>query len=567
MVLFFWVGHVSAQVPAQLPHQGRIAVGETYFEGTGQFKFALLSGEDDAMAWMNAPDGDADGEPDASVAVPVIRGLYSVHLGDTSLPNMAAVPVSVFGGDEVRLRVWFDDGVSGFERLDPDQPLGAVGYALLAASVPDGAITAAKLAPDALTTLTGALTALTAELHALSNRHQALAASISTNTPGKVPLASSLASDPALLDQGYVAAWSVASPPWTDGTATGSPTERYGHVTVWTGQEVIVYGGNVAVGVPSATGARYRMSLNEWQALPTFAAPSPRMNAGGVWTGSALLVWGGFGTAGYLNDGARFTPSSAAWTALSTNGAPSVRDAHVAVWTGSRMVIWGGRNNSGFLGDGALYDPALDQWTALNLPGAPSARSGATAVWTGNSLLIWGGQGAGGALGTGGRLTFNDPGTPVAWQPLSTANAPGPRFAHTAVWTGDRMLVWGGQQGGVRQADGAAYHPVSDEWQALPTVGGPSARQRHMAVWTGSEMLIQGGDTVTGSVADGFGYHPGSGQWRALSGSGNPQPRSEATAVWADGELVVFGGRANGQLVASLQRLVPQPTWYFYLKP
>jgi hypothetical protein len=129
------------------------------------------------------------------------------------------------------------------------------------------------------------------------------------------------------------------------------------------------------------------------------------------------------------------------------------------------------------------------------------------------------------------------------------------------------MLIWGGQQGGVRKADGASYNPVSDEWQPLPTTGAPSARQRHVAVWTGSEMLIQGGDTVTGSVADGFAYHPGNGQWRALSGSGNPQPRSEATAVWAASELVVFGGRANGLLVASLQRLVPQPTWYFYLKP
>ena len=41
-------------------------------------------------------------------------GLYSVTLGDKSLKNMAAaIPASVFQNPDVRLRVWFDDGVNG----------------------------------------------------------------------------------------------------------------------------------------------------------------------------------------------------------------------------------------------------------------------------------------------------------------------------------------------------------------------------------------------------------------------------------------------------------------------
>ena len=42
---------------------------------------------------------------------------------------------------------------------------------------------------------------------------------------------------------------------------------------------------------------------------------------------------------------------------------------------------------------------------------------------------------------TGGRY---NPST-NSWQATSTANAPGPRQDHTAVWTGTEMIVWGGQ--------------------------------------------------------------------------------------------------------------------------
>ncbi len=36
---------VCAQVPGLLNYQGRIAVGTTAFEGTGQFKLALVNGD------------------------------------------------------------------------------------------------------------------------------------------------------------------------------------------------------------------------------------------------------------------------------------------------------------------------------------------------------------------------------------------------------------------------------------------------------------------------------------------------------------------------------------------
>jgi hypothetical protein len=76
-----------------------------------------------------------------------------VLLGDTTIANMTvAVPASVFANNNVSLRVWFNDGVHGFQQLLPDQRIGAAGYALVAGGVPAGAITSAQLSPNLFVT-------------------------------------------------------------------------------------------------------------------------------------------------------------------------------------------------------------------------------------------------------------------------------------------------------------------------------------------------------------------------------------------------------------------------------
>ena len=85
--------------------------------------------------WSN--DGtSADGsEPTASVSLQVKKGLYSVLLGDATLANMTTVPATIFSNPGVFLRVWFNDGVNGFQLMTPDQRIAAVGYAAMAGNV------------------------------------------------------------------------------------------------------------------------------------------------------------------------------------------------------------------------------------------------------------------------------------------------------------------------------------------------------------------------------------------------------------------------------------------------
>lgn len=122
-------------VPRLLNHQGRVAVNGVNFDGTGQFKFALTDAAAATTFWSNDGSSTAGGEPSSAVSLPVVRGLYGVLLGDPALAHMTPVPASVFENDAVLLRVWFNDGTHGFQRLAPDQRLAAVGYALVAEKV------------------------------------------------------------------------------------------------------------------------------------------------------------------------------------------------------------------------------------------------------------------------------------------------------------------------------------------------------------------------------------------------------------------------------------------------
>ena len=245
----FLTGTLRAQVPALFNYQGRIAVSGTNFEGTGEFKFALvgpdfnLSQQATATAFVgglsnnyaivfiqvNMPGNgytaapavtitDATGtgatavatvsfgnvtsiqvtnggsgysqnptvtiappppniftqrfwsndgvgpqplpgqsiEPATTVSLPVIKGLYSVLLGDSTIPNMADIPAQIGSfNPNLRLRVWFNDGTNGFHVLSPDQRLAPTAYladgSVTNPNIADGAIYGAKISPGSIT--------------------------------------------------------------------------------------------------------------------------------------------------------------------------------------------------------------------------------------------------------------------------------------------------------------------------------------------------------------------------------------------------------------------------------
>jgi hypothetical protein len=70
------------------------------------------------------------------------------------------------------------------------------------------------------------------------------------------------------------------------------------------------------------------------------------------------------------------------------------------------MIVWGGENGPSYLSTGGRYNPSADSWIATNSTSAPNARYDHSAVWTGNEMIVWGGAGGG---NTGGRYCAQPP--------------------------------------------------------------------------------------------------------------------------------------------------------------
>lgn len=218
-----------------------------------------------------------------------------------------------------------------------------------------------------------------------------------------------------------------------------------------------------------------------------------------VAAGGEAIVWGGATNAAPPLDGrgARYDPVSGRWRSTAT--APiGPRAVHSAVWTGERMIVWGGtsgsyrpRRTQNLLSDGAAYDPRHDRWQTI--PDGPlRPRSGHAAVWTGSRMIVWGGEVAGrprsaGLLARDG--ASYDPARRT-WKPIADAPLrwmPGSQ----AFWTGEQMVVWNGVRA-------AAYRPGDDRWEPNrwvrwrdPPLG--IRRPGAVAAWTGEELLVWGG--------------------------------------------------------------------------
>jgi len=327
---------------------------------------------------------------------------------------------------------------------------------------------------------------------------------------------------------------------WTATTTVNAPEARETSTRVWTGSEMIIWGGSTFNGSLN-TGGRYNPALDTWTATSTTNAPEGRGGQSTVWTGSEMIIWGGFDGINVLNTGGRYNPVADSWTATTTTNAPAARDQHTAVWTGSEMIIWGGHGINVNFNGGGRYNPGTDSWVATSTVNAPAARWEHRAVWTGSEMIIWGGSDDSNYLHTGGRY---DPSTD-SWTPTGLVNVAPGRVGNTAVWSGSEMIVWGGVDETFNECNtGGRYNPSTDSWLATNLSNAPSPRDSHTAVWTGSEMIVWGGvfcfpciDLNTGGR-----YSPDTDNWRPTSTANAPLARQYHSAVWTGTEMIIWGG-------------------------
>jgi N-acetylneuraminic acid mutarotase len=333
---------------------------------------------------------------------------------------------------------------------------------------------------------------------------------------------------------------------WTPTSTTSAPDARSGQTAVWTGSEMIIWGGGDTF-TGFVTGGRYNPSTDSWTSTSTVNAPDIRGGEAAVWTGTEMIIWGGVccdcgAPCIFRNTGGRYNPSTDTWVATTTTGAPGGRSGHTAVWTGTEMIVWGGNESFTVANTGGRYNPNTDSWIATSTTHAPAARVDHTSVWTGSEMIVWGGFDFFNFIVTGGRY---NPLTDT-WMATNITGAPSPRHEHTAVWSGTEMIVWGGRTFEVSFDTGGRYDPFSDSWAATNSIDAPRFRFDHTAVWTGGEMIVWGGSFYDGTryqyYNTGGRYNPITDSWLATTTTDAPDNRSGHTAVWTGGEMIVWGG-------------------------
>jgi hypothetical protein len=234
--------------------------------------------------------------------------------------------------------------------------------------------------------------------------------------------------------------------------------------------------------------AVFDLCRDTWAGAPAPARGRPAVD--GIDLGGARLIPGydprrssydGFA-------GARLVLPSGKELRAPEAGAPAPRTFHVVAFDGRRLMVWGGwgatpDGQHGPFGDGAVWDTRSRTWRPMSAAGAPAARFQPVSVWTGSKLLVWGG----GAGVPGKEPTLFRDGAAYdpardRWTPMSAEGAPPPRWKPVTVWTGAFVVLAGGGDsltiGGARgRTDAYVYDPAANRWSAVE--GAPKLAEAH----------------------------------------------------------------------------------------
>lgn len=297
---------------------------------------------------------------------------------------------------------------------------------------------------------------------------------------------------------------------------------RVNYSLVWTGNEMIIWGGFDAVNRPQLDGAAFDPEDGTWHPLPFTAGRDAAKVS--VRAGSEVVFVSSSETRRYDPEERRWragpvvplparhgmhdrlvtvddtvvvisepydreqpsavftlTPGETEWTRL-PDIPITVTPAHTVLTTDEDLLVLGPSSGDQ---DTAVYLPlaAPTAWRAFSPPpGLPHDLVSLSGVAADGMIMLWGATADSDAQAHGYAAVHDRNG----WRRVQ----PGPlRPARTVtvLWTGERMLVW-------NRVDniGALFDPSTEQWTdipAPPTVGLDTARE---AVWAGSGLLVWG---------------------------------------------------------------------------
>jgi N-acetylneuraminic acid mutarotase len=408
-LVMFLVAVLSAQaVPPVLNYAGQVAVNGQPFEGEGLFKFALVNTDGKITYWSNDGTSLNGSEPQASIKVSVSGGLYSLLLGNTAMAGMGAINPQVFSQhSDARLRVWFSDGVNGFQQLSPDRPFASVPYAFSAGTaqsagsvnIANGSINKSMLGSDVLTDLNApiGLNRLSAEVTAKLDQNGSGGSGVVAGSLISLPYGQSAPTGYSLYQQGTPKelVWEEKSPVSVaryaydgvevlngkiyfvggyDGSAKNTaerydPTnntwetiaslsvERWGVASAVLNGNLYAIGGQDSSSISSSSVEIYLTTANAWVNGPSL--PTPVRHSTAIIINEKMYLVGGIKSGLNINQVLCFDPSSNQWSAKANM--PTARHGHKLVWFENRIWAIGGHDGS-HSNKVESYDPLTDSW-------------------------------------------------------------------------------------------------------------------------------------------------------------------------------------------------------------
>ena len=270
LALLVGVADLRAQGTA-FTYQGRLNDGVNLATGIYDLRFTVYAAAHGG--------GSVVGEPVDASDVGITNGLFTVVLDFGGAPFDGAVR-------------WLEIGVrpgasSGdFDTLAPRQQITATPYAMraanfsgpVAASQITGTLAATNIGIGTITSSNLAAGAALANLAsnsitAIQLAGGAAAANLNASSQSGVPsggLVLSAKENTALLNAGYIRIGTTVTPDaWQQRVNGTPPSARAGHAAVWTGSEMIIWGGENG----GNTGGCYNPAGNSWTAVTTSARP------------------------------------------------------------------------------------------------------------------------------------------------------------------------------------------------------------------------------------------------------------------------------------------------------
>lgn len=215
----------------------------------------------------------------------------------------------------------------------------------------------------------------------------------------------------------------------------GPLSVRRGAALVWTGRQVVVWGGDVVT-----DGAAYEPQTRQWRTIAPSPLPATPETPIGVWADGEVVLLRGAAAAAW-------SPKTNEWRRLPDASGKQVTGA---VWTGHEVVT---------VPAFEALDPSAGAWREL--PEPPVELVEATARWTGEEVLVVGRQEPLGTFAGDAVGARYDPESDTWRQlPPSGVNAQ----AIDADWNGRELVVVN------YDMSAAAYDPEGDRWRPLPAV-------------------------------------------------------------------------------------------------